>query len=62
MFFDLKREWNFAQVNSHYLKGYFEGKAGPVSDIEIDTVHNPKDGKEQRIAYVTFVMPEDAAM
>lgn len=48
-----------AQIDSGYLRGYFEHASGPVANVNI--VIKTQDSKELRVAYVTFVMPEDAA-
>lgn len=41
-----------------YIRGYFE-HSGPVENVKI--VHKVENGKEEVLAYVTFVIPEDAA-
>ncbi len=48
------------KVTSEYLRGYFESASGDVSDVSIDVVKLEND-HEIRVAYVTFLMAEDAA-
>lgn len=42
-----------------YLRGYFEHAAGPVSNVQID-YRDLRDDQGSDVAYVTFVLPEDA--
>lgn len=43
-----------------YLHGYFEHAAGPVSSVNI-VYRNLREDQGICVAYVTFVLPEDAA-
>lgn len=52
---DFKTFDNISQVDSSYLVGYFERAVGPVTNAFI------AKAKDKRVAYVTFVMPADAA-
>lgn len=38
------------------MRGYFEGSVGPVEKVEI--IHEPE--AERLVAYVTFILPDDA--
>ncbi len=56
----LKRNFSFfRQVCAGYLRAYFECKVGPVSNAYVVKL---EDSRKTRAGYVTFVMPEDAAV
>lgn len=46
-------------MSPEYLRGHFEFVTGPVSDVSI--VRQLKHNQFIRVAYVTFMIPEDAA-
>lgn len=47
------------KFSKDYFRGYFEHAAGPVSDVSI--VRKVEDNQTIDVAYVTFLIPEDAA-